>query len=182
VLFTTLLVPGSITGVNVTASGVGGLLNAWVDFNRNGSWADPGEQVFTNVPLAPGVNALTFPVPPTASLGNTFARFRFSTQGGLSYTGLAPNGEVEDYQVTIASSTIGDFVWNDTNGNGIQDVGEPGIPNVTVNLYDSLGTPIASTTTNVSGLYSFVVAPGSYFVEFVPPAGYKFTLQDQGLC
>jgi hypothetical protein len=109
VLFTTLLVPGSITGVNVTASGVGGLLNAWVDFNRNGSWADPGEQVFTNVPLAPGVNALTFPVPPTASLGNTFARFRFSTQGGLSYTGLAPNGEVEDYQVTIASSTIGDF-------------------------------------------------------------------------
>jgi hypothetical protein len=30
VLFTTLLVPGSITGVNVTASGVGGLLNAWL--------------------------------------------------------------------------------------------------------------------------------------------------------
>ena len=30
--------------------------------------------------------------------------------------------------------TIGDFVWNDTNGNGIQDAGEPGISGVTVTL------------------------------------------------
>ena len=32
---------------------------------------------------------------------NTFARFRVSTQAGLSYTGLAADGEVEDYEITI---------------------------------------------------------------------------------
>src|SRR5207342_41649 len=31
-------------------------------------------------------------------------------------------------------SCIGDFVWEDLNGNGIQDSGEPGIPNVMLNL------------------------------------------------
>ncbi|MCB9296615.1 MAG: hypothetical protein H6559_26400 [Lewinellaceae bacterium] len=33
------------------------------------------------------------------------------------------------------SAFIGDFVWQDTDGDGIQDAGEPGIPGVTVNLY-----------------------------------------------
>jgi hypothetical protein len=43
----------------------------------------------------------TFPVPASAAPGPTFARFRFSSAGGLSYTGLAPDGEVEDYYVII---------------------------------------------------------------------------------
>ena len=28
-----------------------GFLNAWVDFNNNESWADPGEQIFTDEPV-----------------------------------------------------------------------------------------------------------------------------------
>ncbi len=51
---------------------------------------------------------------------------------------------------------IGDFVWNDTNGNGIQDSGEPGINGVRVNLYDAAGTTLlGTTTTNSSGFYQF---------------------------
>ena len=88
---------GKPANINVTAS-VPGYLNAWMDFNKNGSWADAGDQIFTNKPLTAGLNALTFNIPATAIFGKTYLRFRFNTIGGLSYTGLATNGEVEDYQ------------------------------------------------------------------------------------
>ena len=93
-------VPGHGNTIRITATAAG-YLNAWMDFNRNGSWAEAGEQIFTNIPVAAGINDLSMLVPTNASLGNTFARFRFSTQQNLSYTGLATDGEVEDYQVTI---------------------------------------------------------------------------------
>ncbi|MEI2421217.1 SdrD B-like domain-containing protein, partial [Arthrospira platensis SPKY2] len=37
--------------------------------------------------------------------------------------------------------SIGDRVWNDLNNNGIQDAGEPGLPNITVTLFES-GNPV----------------------------------------
>jgi len=69
VVFTTALVPGQLATVNVTAT-VAGLLDAWIDFDGDGSWAQPGDQVFTAVPLAPlppTINSLSFTVPPTAA-------------------------------------------------------------------------------------------------------------------
>ncbi len=89
---------GLPASIKVTAS-VPGFLNAWMDFSKNGDWANPAEQIFTNQPLSAGVNNLTFVIPATALSGKTFARFRFNTIGGLTYTGLALNGEVEDYRV-----------------------------------------------------------------------------------
>ena len=93
-------VPGHVNTVRVTASGPG-FLNAWFDYNIDGDWTDPGEQVFTNVAMPAGTTDLFVSVPAGASIGNTFARFRFSTQLNLGYTGLAQDGEVEDYMVTI---------------------------------------------------------------------------------
>jgi hypothetical protein len=76
--------------------------------------------------------------------------------------------------------SIGDFVWSDRNGNGIQDVGEPGIPNVTVRLLGSNGTTVlGTTTTDASGIYSFNnLWPGNYFVKFVAPSGSTFTTKN----
>jgi LPXTG-site transpeptidase (sortase) family protein len=72
-------------------------------------------------------------------------------------------------------------VWNDTNADGVQDVGETGISGATVNLRDSTGTTVLQTTsTNGSGNYSFTAAPGTYIVEFVTPGGYTHSPQDQG--
>ncbi|MGB9623976.1 MAG: GEVED domain-containing protein [Phycisphaerae bacterium] len=99
----TLLTPlqvGQMAQLLVTAS-VAGRLDAWIDFNANGSWADPGEQVFFSTPLVGGVNALLVAVPAGAVPGPTFARFRYSSAGGLSFVGQAPDGEVEDYQFII---------------------------------------------------------------------------------
>jgi uncharacterized repeat protein (TIGR01451 family) len=76
---------------------------------------------------------------------------------------------------------IGDYVWNDSNENGIQESGEPGIENVVVNLLNSSGVQIATTTTNSSGYYEFRdQAPGDYIVEFTLPEDYYFTARDQG--
>ena len=50
---------------------------------------------------------------------------------------------------------LGNYVWEDTNGDGIQNDGETAIPNVTVNLKDENGNVIDSTNTDENGLYSF---------------------------
>ena len=78
-------------------------------------------------------------------------------------------------------ASIGDFVWSDTDGDGIQDSGESGLGGVTVNLLSGTGTPLLSTTTASDGKYLFHnLLQGDYQVEFYPPAGYRFSPQDQG--
>ncbi len=78
--------------------------------------------------------------------------------------------------------SIGDFVWNDTNNNGLQDTGEPGVSGVKVELYasDASGNPVGAAintvTTNASGFYTFNNLPkGDYVVRIVTstlPASY----------
>ena len=112
VTFTSRLVAGQTAHVDVTASN-SGLLDAWIDFNGDGDWADEGEQIFASHALVSGVNSLTFPVPSTATAtstlaaNKTFARFRISSAGGLSYTGMALDGEVEDYGVEVYRPAFG---------------------------------------------------------------------------
>ncbi|MDP1622124.1 MAG: S8 family peptidase [Bacteroidales bacterium] len=110
VVFTSPLVPGMMASVQVAASAPG-MLNAWIDFNQVNIWADAGEFIFQNVPLAAGVNILSFQVPATAVVGFTYARFRINSTGGLLFYGFAPDGEVEDYQVFIEESQQID--WGD---------------------------------------------------------------------
>jgi 6-phosphogluconolactonase (cycloisomerase 2 family) len=108
VTFLTPLARGLTAQVNIdaTSAAVSSYLNAWIDFNRNGSWADPGERIASDLVVPGGSNLVLFvPVPVDAASGLTFARFRLSTvdsvTGGYSFTGAAPDGEVEDYAVTI---------------------------------------------------------------------------------
>lgn len=101
VSFTSRITPERTATVDVTASSVG-LLDAWVDFNDDGDWSDTGEQVFSSEALVAGLNSLSFAVPENAVYtASTFARFRFSSAGGLPHDGLADDGEVEDYEAVI---------------------------------------------------------------------------------
>jgi hypothetical protein len=78
------------------------------------------------------------------------------------------------------ATLIGNLVWLDTNGNGLQDAGEGGISGLCVNLYDEHGNMIDRTSTDSNGYYGFNVEPGKYTVEFLPPAGLKFTTLHAG--
>ncbi|MBN1338860.1 MAG: hypothetical protein JXA03_06015 [Bacteroidales bacterium] len=105
VLLPSTLIPGQPVTIIVTAS-TPGFFNGWIDFDANGSWAEPNEHIFSDCTLMPGGNILNFVVPQPAVPGFSFARFRFSTYQGLSYTGQAPDGEVEDYLVIIEEPVI----------------------------------------------------------------------------
>lgn len=80
---------------------------------------------------------------------------------------------------------IGDRVWQDRNGDGIQDGDEPGIGGVTVRLYDSSGILIDETVTTPTGGYIFdEVPPGDYTVRVDPatlPPGFSQTYDLDGL-
>ncbi len=66
-------------------------------------------------------------------------------------------------------ASIGDFVWSDTNKNGVQDSGELGVAGILVKLYAGTSTtPLATATTDANGKYLFDnLTPGTYTVEFV---------------
>ncbi len=75
----------------------------------------------------------------------------------------------------IGNSSIAGTVFLDNNRTGVQatDGSEPGIAGVTLNLVDSNGDIVATTTTNVNGGYSFTALPaGTYSVVEVQPTGY----------
>ena len=115
VVFGPDLVPCQQVAVTITASG-NGLIDAWIDFNADGDWSDAGEQIFTSQAVNNGANALSFPSPCGAVIGQTVARFRFSSAGGLAHTGLAADGEVEDYLIEILADADGDGEPDMTDG------------------------------------------------------------------
>ena len=87
------------------------------------------------------------------------------------------------------TGSIGDTVWFDADGNGIQDPGEDGIPGVTVSLvgdFDADGiTETITTVTDENGLYLFEYLPaGDYTVtvdDTTLPAGMDQTYDADGL-
>lgn len=107
--------------------------------------------------------------------GTIVAGAPFALVGAASDAG---KGYFLDY---FDSASLGDFVWNDLDGDGIQDAGEGGVNNVTVRLFDDGGILVDTTTTNGSGIYTFGdLFPGSYFIEVINPAGSVFSPRDQG--
>jgi uncharacterized repeat protein (TIGR01451 family) len=122
----------------------------------------------------------------------------YGTVGG-GLTGMAvpmlPNrGDQRSLDIGLTQAApvgqIGDRVWDDTNHNGIQDVGEPGHPGYAVSLIPdpknlTLGLPpsyVTDSTTDANGNYRFTnLPPGRYAVRFAPPAvPFSATLRDVG--
>lgn len=105
VIFPASITPGSTITVPVELKVLGGFgfLNAWIDWNANGSF-ESSEQIITNTF---GFNSQTLNVqinvPSNAVSGTTFARFRFGEVAGP--TGFSLYGEVEDYAINIGSFT-----------------------------------------------------------------------------
>ena len=111
VAFTGPFNPGGTATFTVTAGGPKPcILNAWVDWNGDGVFGDsPGEQIATDLTVANGSPVVLTPAVPANVLpGITYARFRCSSASGLGPTGPAPDGEVEDYALSIIGYDYGD--------------------------------------------------------------------------
>ncbi|MBK9982119.1 MAG: hypothetical protein IPP15_06780 [Saprospiraceae bacterium] len=99
----TFLITGTTANITVVSSGPG-VIDAWMDWNRDGDWADVGEYILAGAVVATGSNPLSFSVPAGASVGTSYSRFRLSSAGIALPTGSILNGEVEDYQVNIIAN------------------------------------------------------------------------------
>jgi len=197
--------------VNVTNNtGQTAKLIGWIDFDRDGIF-EATEAVSANVPNGTAGSDVTLTwdrdggtsgngfgvLPNAASIesGTSYARFRLTTDPitTSNSTGFASDGEVEDYQLDLVTSTeykMSGKVYSDTNNpseDSIEDTDTP-IGEVTLKLYtDSDGDgvkdtddsgnlldPIATTTTDAdTGEYEFTgLANGSYVVAQDQPADY----------
>src|SRR5205823_5545990 len=100
--------------------------DAWIDFNADGDWDDPGEQIVDSAAVINGSNVLSFAVPVNTAVGRNYARFRLSTDGGLQPYGEAVDGEVEDLAITAPETSVtldgsGNLVITDVNGRTSDD-------------------------------------------------------------
>ncbi len=113
----------------------------------------------------------------------------------VTVSGGATNNTA-DFGYFIEPAEVGNFVWEDLDGDGIQDAGEPGIAGVPVTLTitwpNSGGTTTVKTTTDINGQYSFdnllldedYLASGGtgqpgLSISISAPAGYGSSPQNQ---
>ncbi len=138
--------------------------------------SDPGVVFGEGIPAS---TPFEFTIAPGCGVDITFQLLEANVDSDPA-TEYVGGGFVNDNDCN-GSGEIGDLVWEDLDGDGIQDAGEPGLPGATVNLKDCGGTALATTTSDASGRYSFAgLAAGSYTVEFVSPAGFAFSPPLQG--
>lgn len=98
---------GSFNTLTITGNAniySGDRVNVWIDYNQNGNFTDPGEQVFASAASAgPYTTSITIPV--TATVGNTRMRIRlYDGTFGNGVTGPCGDntyGQVEDYTINI---------------------------------------------------------------------------------
>ena len=79
----------------------GGFLDIWVDANNDGTWDHDTESVGPSLSVGEGENTIFISLPDDGAMGQLATRFRFSSAGSLLPTGLAEDGEVEDYLISV---------------------------------------------------------------------------------
>ena len=94
----TPLIAGQPATITFEVNGGGGTVTGWIDYDASQSWDASEQVVAANYPVN-GTYAVNITVPSTAAVGQTFARFRITTQGVVGPTGSAQDGEVEDLEV-----------------------------------------------------------------------------------
>ncbi len=104
-----------------------------------------------------------------------------SCQDGSTPFNPDVSGNPAQSSIALQTAVIGNYVWHDENMDGIQNDGEIGLGDITVNLYDCEENMIALTTTNEEGHYHFEqLEAGEYMLGFEAPDGYQFSPRNQG--
>jgi hypothetical protein len=140
---------------------------------NNGTWAQVNPAAFTVDRVN---NTLVFTL--TSNSSPTLLQLL-----GTPFVGVGAD-------VGVEPSSIGDFIWNDLNKNGLADTAEPGVSNVEVTLWRAdagqvgqpgsgvSGTAVTTTTTDALGRYTFTgLEEGYYYVTFGLPGNWRVSLR-----
>jgi hypothetical protein len=93
----------------------------------------------------------------------------------------ASAGDEQVPALQAGQASLSGYVWNDADQDGVQDVGESGIRNVSVRLLDSNKKLVKNTKTDDTGRYLFEgITPGGYYVDIQAPAIYAISPLNQG--
>ena len=159
-----------ISGATVTLTGTaanGTAVNLTTTTNASG--------VFSFGDLLGGTYTLKETQPAAYADGKDSAGTAGGTVANDVISSIALTGGVDakNYAFGEIGQAITGVVYVDTNLNGKQDPGEPGVPGVTVALQHADGTPITTAVTGSDGGYIFPVpGAGDYLVVETQPAGY----------
>ncbi len=102
----------TVNAVVTNTTGTPATLYGWIDYNGDGVFDNATERAEVTVAdgATSGVVTLTFPTVPSGFTGETYARFRLSTDDAAADpTGAAADGEVEDYVATINLQWLGEL-------------------------------------------------------------------------
>ncbi|MEO0878922.1 MAG: GEVED domain-containing protein [Pseudomonadota bacterium] len=174
--------------IDVAVSGAGGRLSAWIDWAGNGNFTDIDDQIAADITdggagdtdgVANGAIRIATVPPGGAAPGSTFARFRWSSAPALPPEFLsAPDGEVEDYQVTItpappAPSCQAGFTVASQTGNAVAVTLDQSV----ANQDRALGAPAAPGTSPPDPVSAEMNANGDLFtIELGDPIPESSTL------
>ncbi|HBG3210634.1 TPA: MSCRAMM family adhesin SdrD, partial [Staphylococcus aureus] len=165
-----------ISGVTVTLKNENGEVLQTTKTDKDGKYKFTG--------LENGTYKVEFETPS----GYTPTQVGSGTDEGIDSNGTSTTGVIKDKDNDTIDSgfykptyNLGDYVWEDTNKNGVQDKDEKGISGVTVTLKDENDKVLKTVTTDENGKYQFTdLNNGTYKVEFETPSGYTPTSVTSG--
>jgi hypothetical protein len=156
-----------------------------------------GRYLFTNLPPGSYKVKVSTPAGYTATKTGRGTTATDSSKGSATSVNLTKKGSSDltlDFgfkrkPTESLGVSVGNSVWFDSDGDGVQDAKEPGIAGVTLTITkadgsavtDVAGNAVTTTVTDAKGRYLFTnLPPGSYKVKVSTPAGYTATKTGRG--
>ena len=153
-----------------------------------------GHYLFDNLPLGQYTVTITPPSGVSATLTGKGTTATDSSTGFAVSADLQTDGAQDltlDFGFWAPSVLVGNYVWFDTNHDGLQDATDIPIPGVTLTItktgdpgatvYDVYGNVVTTTTTDETGHYLFAPLPyGQYTVTVTAPGSLVPTLAGEG--
>jgi LPXTG-motif cell wall-anchored protein len=151
-----------------------------------------GRFLFDNLPVGQYKVSIVSPAGFTPTLVGSGTSGTDSAAGTDTSVILPNDGDSDmtlDFGFYPISVSVGDYVWFDSNANGIQDSSEAGIAGVVLTITKTDGSPVTdvfgnsvtTTSTDTAGRYLFSDLPaGSYRVSVTAPNGLVSTILVNG--